>query len=62
MEGLTADTESPKGGTVVMDPDTGEPTGLVKETAAGKWAWKHFPVISAEQNKEGLQGTIAYLS
>jgi predicted amidohydrolase YtcJ len=62
MEGFTADTESPKGGTVVKDPDTGEPTGLLKETAAGKWAWKHFPVISGEQNKQGLQGTIAYLN
>jgi len=62
MEGIVADTQSPAGGTIVKDPNTGEPTGLLKETAAGKWAWKHFPVISVAQNKQGLQGTIAYLN
>jgi predicted amidohydrolase YtcJ len=62
MEGIVADTQTPKGGTIVKDPNTHEPTGLLKEAAAGKWAWKHYPVISAEQNKQGLQGTIAYLN
>lgn len=62
MEGITADTPSPKGGEIVKDSRTGEPTGLLKENAAGKWAWKHYPDISPEEHKKGLQGTIAYLN
>ena len=62
LEGITADTPTPVGGTIVKDPKTGEPTGYLKETAAGKWAWKHFPDISEEEHKKGLQGTIAYLN
>ena len=62
MEGITAKTEVPEGGEIVTDPKTGEPTGLLKETAAGKWAWKHYPVITADQNKDGLGATITYLN
>ncbi len=62
MEGITADTPTPKGGTIAKDADTGEPTGLLRETASGKWAWKHYPAVSPEQNKQGLRGTIAYLN
>lgn len=54
MEGITADTESPDGGTVHKDPKTGEPTGFVAETAAGKWAWKHYPAVEGEKAKKGL--------
>jgi predicted amidohydrolase YtcJ len=32
--GITRDTESPSGGEVVKDPETGEPTGILKEAAA----------------------------
>jgi predicted amidohydrolase YtcJ len=31
--GITKDTESPFGGEIVKDPDTGEPTGILKEEA-----------------------------
>jgi predicted amidohydrolase YtcJ len=33
MSGITKDTESPPNGTVVKDPVTGEPTGILKEGA-----------------------------
>jgi predicted amidohydrolase YtcJ len=33
LKGVTRDTPSPQGGTVVMDPETGEPTGLLRERA-----------------------------
>jgi len=32
--GITMDTESPSGGEVVKDPETGEPTGILKEAAS----------------------------
>jgi predicted amidohydrolase YtcJ len=33
MKGVTRETPSPQGGTVVLDPATGEPTGLLRERA-----------------------------
>jgi len=32
--GITKDTESPSGGEIVKDPETGEPTGILKEAAS----------------------------
>lgn len=61
MEGITANTPTPKGGTIDKDSN-GEPTGYFREMAAGKWAWKYYPEISPEEHKKGLQATIAYLN
>lgn len=33
MSGITKDTKAPPGGEIVKDPVTGEPTGIIKETA-----------------------------
>jgi predicted amidohydrolase YtcJ len=62
MEGITANTLAPKGGELIKDPDTGEPTGFMTETAAGKWGWKHFPELSRENHEKGMLGTIKYLN
>lgn len=35
MAGITADTKAPVGGTIALDPETGEPTGILKEGAMG---------------------------
>jgi predicted amidohydrolase YtcJ len=35
QSGITRDTKSPFGGEVVKDPATGEPTGILKESASG---------------------------
>ena len=32
--GITRDTESPSGGEIIKDPETGEPTGILKEAAS----------------------------
>ena len=34
MSGITKDTPSPPNGTIVKDPETGEPTGILKEGAS----------------------------
>jgi predicted amidohydrolase YtcJ len=62
MEGITATTESPSGGDLLKDKKTSEPTGLMRETASGKWAWKHYPTVTTAQNKDGLAATIQYLN
>ena len=61
MERLTTETPSPEGGEIEKDKN-GQLTGWLKETAAGKWAWKHYPQVSPEEHKKGLQATIAYLN
>ncbi len=35
MAGITKDTPDPPGGVIDRDPDTGEPTGILRETAMG---------------------------
>jgi len=62
MEGLTPATPSPAGGEIEKDGRTGMLTGWLKESAAGTWAWKHYPQVSPEDHKKGLQATIAYLN
>ena len=59
---MTTKTEVPRGGGIGKDPKTGKLTGWLMETAAGKWAWKHYPQVSTEDHKKGLQATIAYLN
>ena len=61
MEGIDKNTPAPTGGTIDKDSN-GEPTGYFREMAAGVWAWKHYPQLSREKHKQGLQATIAYLN
>jgi len=34
LSGITKDTEAPPGGEIIKDPETGEPTGILKEAAS----------------------------
>ncbi len=61
MEGINANTPNPEGGAIDKDPN-GEPIGYFREMAAGIWAWKHYPQLSSEEHKQGLQATIAFLN
>ena len=62
LEGITTDTVAPAGGDLFKDPETGEPTGFMTETAAGRWGWKHFPPLAPEQEVRGARGVIKYLN
>ena len=42
LAGITAQTPDPPGGVIVRDPKTGEPTGVLKETACNLVA-RHYP-------------------
>lgn len=61
MEGITRDTPTPFGGEIIKD-DQGEPTGWLKEKAAGMWGWSHLPALSREQHKEGMLTVLEYLN
>jgi predicted amidohydrolase YtcJ len=61
MEGITAETPDPVGGEIVKDSE-GQPTGYLKERAAGMWGWPHFPELTREQHKQGMLGVIKFLN
>jgi len=52
--GVTADTPDPRGGTIVRDPRSGEPTGLLLEEADVA-ARSRVPDWSDEQYRSGVQ-------
>ena len=45
IAGITRDTPVPEGGAIVKDPKTGEPTGILKDAAAGL-VFRHIPEAS----------------
>ena len=60
-EGITGATEEPFGGEIVKD-DAGEPTGFLKERAAGMWGWPYFPELTREQHRDGMLAVVKYLN
>lgn len=59
---ITADTPSPFGGEIVKDPATGEPTGILKETAAFI-VWKSDAFLPKKpERKQIWKDAIAYMN
>jgi predicted amidohydrolase YtcJ len=52
--GVDATTENPEGGVIEKDPNTGEPTGLLRETAMFNIAYGSLPEPSPEVHAQGL--------
>jgi predicted amidohydrolase YtcJ len=48
LAGITKDTESPEGGLIVKDPETGKPTGILKDNAMSLM-YKVIPPPSADE-------------
>lgn len=59
LAGVTAATPDPPGGTIVRDPRTGEPTGVLKDEAIGLIG-RHIPSPSAEERDEALRRAQAH--
>ncbi len=53
LAGITADTPSPAGGTIVRDPGTGRPTGILKDEAMAL-VYSVMPNASEQQLDEAL--------
>ena len=51
MAGITKDSPDPPGGTIVKDPRTGEPTGILKDEAMSA-VYRHMPDASGEEMEE----------
>jgi len=59
--GITRNTPDPPNGIIVRDPETGEPTGVLKE-AAGQLMGKIFPQPTYEEERDLLTKAIHYAS
>jgi predicted amidohydrolase YtcJ len=59
LAGLTKDTPSPSGGTIVKDAVTGEPTGVLKDDAMSLM-YKVIPDESDAEYDEALQASLNY--
>ncbi|MGG4493568.1 amidohydrolase [Brevibacillus reuszeri] len=57
IAGYSADMDIPAGGTVVLDPQTQKPTGLLLETASNI-VQRHIPELTYEQLKQVLKQAI----
>ena len=54
LAGIDKDTPQPEGGHIDKDPDTGEPTGVLREKAASKPMTRLIPHPTVEDLKEGV--------
>ncbi len=61
--GITADTPDPYGGEIQRDPETGEPTGIFKESAKDllEFGEKEAEFTPEEREREELRGWLAAL-
>jgi predicted amidohydrolase YtcJ len=57
LSGITKETKDPPGGAIEHDT-SGEPTGMVKETAMGM-LYRKVPVITADRRRQGIELAIA---
>lgn len=55
FSGITAKTPDPQNGSFVRDPETGEPTGAVKEDAADNVMRKAIPAPSRDEKLQALR-------
>jgi hypothetical protein len=60
MAGITRDTPNPPNGEIVREQKTGEPTGALKETAAGDLVGHLIPKPTREETLEALRRGIQY--
>lgn len=61
IAGITRDTPNPPNGTIVRDPVTGEPTGVLKESA-GELVEKFIPKLTRDQQLDLLARAVHYAS
>lgn len=57
LAGITKETPDPRGGKIWRDKETGEPTGLLEESAT-HLINKHIPPVSFEQNIESVKEAV----
>jgi predicted amidohydrolase YtcJ len=59
---INRDTPDPPGGTIVRDPQTGEPTGAIKEDAADAIVRRAIPIAGREVKLKALRAGLKHAS
>lgn len=59
IAGITGDTPSPKGGEIIKNPNTGEPTGILKD-AAMDLVSKHIPEPSLKEKLKAAEKALEH--
>ena len=59
LAGITRDTADPPNGTIVRDPKTGEPSGLLKESSASSLVTRLMPKPTREEQRRAIKAAIA---
>ena len=59
IAGITRNTPSPEGGEILKDPQTGEPTGILKDAAMGL-VTKHIPEPSFEEKIKAAEAALQH--
>jgi predicted amidohydrolase YtcJ len=54
LAGITRDTPDPEGGTILRDPETGEPTGLLNEPGATQMVSSLVPPLTREEKRQAI--------
>ena len=54
LAGITRDTPDPEGGTIIRDPETGEPTGLLNEPGATQLVSSLVPPLTWEEKRAAI--------
>src|SRR4030095_12017078 len=57
LSGITKSTPNPDGGLIVRDPETGEPTGILKDSAQALVS-RHIPSATPQEEDEALRAAI----
>lgn len=62
LAGIDAATTSPPGSVVHKDPESGEPTGLLREFAAQALLHPHMPAVDRDQRRRAVRETLDILT
>ncbi len=57
IAGITSKTATPSGGEILRDPQTGEPTGILKDSAMDLVS-KHIPEVSLKEKTRALEAAL----
>lgn len=59
LAGIDRETPTPQGGEIVKDPQTGEPTGILKDEAMGL-VTRHIPEPSPEEKRQAARSALEH--
>jgi predicted amidohydrolase YtcJ len=62
LAGVTKETPDPESGEMERDPQTGEPTGILKEPKAQELVSRHVPLLTRDEKKQAVITALEHLN